>query len=155
MTTIAIIGAGPGLGLATARRCGREGFSVALISRSQDKLDRLVNDLCKPTQSRERTGTVSSRGPESDVRARAHRALKPRCIVVVVGGASAQRAALVHVTRTASIHRYPRGRAARRGLRPTVMVRSAIPRIGKSSELLIEEPTGSKSRSTRTLSGMP
>jgi NAD(P)-dependent dehydrogenase (short-subunit alcohol dehydrogenase family) len=30
MTTIAIIGAGPGLGQATARRFGAEGFSVAL-----------------------------------------------------------------------------------------------------------------------------
>ncbi|MFC9665161.1 SDR family NAD(P)-dependent oxidoreductase [Nocardia sp. NPDC127606] len=45
MTTIAIIGAGPGLGLATARRFGREWFSVALISRSQNKLDRLVDEL--------------------------------------------------------------------------------------------------------------
>ncbi|MFI9408550.1 hypothetical protein [Nocardia gamkensis] len=30
MTSIAIIGAGPGLGAATARRFGREAFSVAL-----------------------------------------------------------------------------------------------------------------------------
>lgn len=45
MTVIAIIGAGPGLGLATARRFGREGFSVALLSRNQDKLQGLVADL--------------------------------------------------------------------------------------------------------------
>ena len=33
MTTIAIIGAGAGLGAAVARRFGAEGFAVALISR--------------------------------------------------------------------------------------------------------------------------
>lgn len=44
-TTIAIIGAGQGLGAATASRFGREGFSVALISRSQENVDRLAADL--------------------------------------------------------------------------------------------------------------
>ena len=33
MTTVAIIGAGPGLGAAVARRFGTEGFSVALVRR--------------------------------------------------------------------------------------------------------------------------
>ncbi|MDS2171472.1 SDR family NAD(P)-dependent oxidoreductase [Nesterenkonia sp. CL21] len=45
MTTFAIIGAGPGLGQAAARRFGREGFSVALISRSQDNVDALAKEL--------------------------------------------------------------------------------------------------------------
>lgn len=45
MSTIAIIGAGPGLGQATARRFGREGFSVALISRTQTNVDRLAAEL--------------------------------------------------------------------------------------------------------------
>lgn len=45
MTTIAILGAGPGLGQATARRFGREGFSVALISRTQDHVDALAAEL--------------------------------------------------------------------------------------------------------------
>jgi NADP-dependent 3-hydroxy acid dehydrogenase YdfG len=45
MPTIAIIGAGPGLGAATARRFGREGFSVALIARNPDKLDRIRDEL--------------------------------------------------------------------------------------------------------------
>lgn len=45
MPTIAIIGAGPGLGLAIARRFGSEGFDVALISRNKDKLDGLVAEL--------------------------------------------------------------------------------------------------------------
>lgn len=45
MPTIAIVGAGPGLGLSIARRFGREGFAVALISRTQAKLDALVEAL--------------------------------------------------------------------------------------------------------------
>ena len=45
MPTIAIVGAGPGLGLAIARRFGREGFRVALISRTRSKLDELVATL--------------------------------------------------------------------------------------------------------------
>jgi NADP-dependent 3-hydroxy acid dehydrogenase YdfG len=42
---IAIIGAGPGLGAAVARRFGREGFSIALISRNQSKLDSMAAEL--------------------------------------------------------------------------------------------------------------
>jgi NADP-dependent 3-hydroxy acid dehydrogenase YdfG len=45
MTTIAIVGAGPGLGLAVARRFGREGFSIALVARDSGKLDALVQEL--------------------------------------------------------------------------------------------------------------
>lgn len=45
MTTIAIVGAGAGLGQATAHRFGREGFSVALISRTQANVDKLAADL--------------------------------------------------------------------------------------------------------------
>ena len=45
MTTLAIIGAGSGLGAAVARRFGREGFSVALISRNQHRLDALAEEL--------------------------------------------------------------------------------------------------------------
>lgn len=45
MPTIAIVGAGPGLGLQLARKFGSEGFDVALIARSQEKLDSLVADL--------------------------------------------------------------------------------------------------------------
>jgi short-subunit dehydrogenase len=59
VSTIAIIGAGPGLGAAVARRFGAEGFSVALISRDQAKLDRLAAEL-------EETGLVA-RGYAADV----------------------------------------------------------------------------------------
>jgi NADP-dependent 3-hydroxy acid dehydrogenase YdfG len=45
MTTIAIVGAGKGLGAAVARRFGAEGFSVALISRNQARLDALAATL--------------------------------------------------------------------------------------------------------------
>jgi NADP-dependent 3-hydroxy acid dehydrogenase YdfG len=43
--SIVIVGAGPNLGLAVARRFGREGFSVGLISRTQAKLDDLAATL--------------------------------------------------------------------------------------------------------------
>jgi len=42
---IAIIGAGPGVGLAIARKFGQEGFKCALISRSLDNLGPLVKTL--------------------------------------------------------------------------------------------------------------
>ena len=45
MTTIAIIGAGKGLGAAVARRFGKEGFAVGLISRHQGRLDALAAEL--------------------------------------------------------------------------------------------------------------
>jgi len=45
MPTMAIVGAGPGLGAAVARRFGSEGFAVALISRDQSKLDALATEL--------------------------------------------------------------------------------------------------------------
>ena len=60
MPTIAIIGAGPGLGAAVARRFGAEGFSVALISRDRTKLAALAAGL-------EATGVVA-RGYPADVR---------------------------------------------------------------------------------------
>ena len=45
MTSIAIVGAGPQLGLAVARVFGAQGFDVALISRSRENLDTLVGKL--------------------------------------------------------------------------------------------------------------
>lgn len=45
MTTIAIIGAGPGLGHATAARFGRDGFKIALIARNAAKLRGLADRL--------------------------------------------------------------------------------------------------------------
>jgi NADP-dependent 3-hydroxy acid dehydrogenase YdfG len=45
MSTIAIIGAGRNLGEALARRFGREGYSLALIARNQERVDQLAADL--------------------------------------------------------------------------------------------------------------
>ncbi|WP_217241560.1 SDR family oxidoreductase [Streptomyces sp. AC555_RSS877] len=47
MTTFALVGAGPGLGLATARRFGAVGHTVALISRDAQKLDGLTAELAR------------------------------------------------------------------------------------------------------------
>ena len=60
MTTIAIIGAGAGLGAAAARRFGAEGFTVGLISRNQDRLDALADELGKVG--------ITARGFTADVR---------------------------------------------------------------------------------------
>jgi NADP-dependent 3-hydroxy acid dehydrogenase YdfG len=45
MPTIAIVGAGPGLGLSIAKVFGRNGFAVALVARTQAKLDALAAEL--------------------------------------------------------------------------------------------------------------
>lgn len=45
MRTIAIFGAGPALGLAVARRFGREGFRVALVARDESRLEGMVAEL--------------------------------------------------------------------------------------------------------------
>lgn len=60
MTTFALIGAGPGLGAAVARRFGREGFDLALISRTQDHVDALAASLNKDG--------IHARGFAADVR---------------------------------------------------------------------------------------
>lgn len=60
MTTIAIIGAGQGLGAAIARKFGSEGLSVALISRNQERLDSLAADLTSEG--------ITARGYAADVR---------------------------------------------------------------------------------------
>ncbi|PPF37022.1 SDR family oxidoreductase [Pseudoclavibacter sp. AY1H1] len=45
MPLLTIIGAGPGLGLEIARAFGRRGFDVALVARTQARLDSLVETL--------------------------------------------------------------------------------------------------------------
>jgi short-subunit dehydrogenase len=45
MPVLAIVGAGPGLGLSIARLFGTHGFDVALIARDKTRLDGLVADL--------------------------------------------------------------------------------------------------------------
>lgn len=43
--TLAIVGAGPGMGLAIARTFGRRGFDVALVARTKEQLDALADQL--------------------------------------------------------------------------------------------------------------
>lgn len=62
MTTIAIVGAGPGLGAAVARKFGGEGLAVALVSRTQERLDKLAADL--------QAEGLTARGYAADVRDR-------------------------------------------------------------------------------------
>jgi NAD(P)-dependent dehydrogenase (short-subunit alcohol dehydrogenase family) len=45
MPTLAIVGAGPGMGLAIARTFGERGFDIALIARTKEKLDAMVDQL--------------------------------------------------------------------------------------------------------------
>ncbi|GAA3826277.1 MULTISPECIES: SDR family NAD(P)-dependent oxidoreductase [Amycolatopsis] len=45
MRTLAIFGAGPGMGLAAARRFGKEGYQVSLVARSADRLSSFVDEL--------------------------------------------------------------------------------------------------------------
>lgn len=60
MTTIAIVGAGPGLGAAVARRFGAKGFAVGLISRKQERADGLAAQLV--------SDGVQAKGFAADVR---------------------------------------------------------------------------------------
>lgn len=47
MKLIIIIGAGPGISQGVARKFGKEGYKIALVARSENKLKELVNDLKK------------------------------------------------------------------------------------------------------------
>lgn len=60
MSTIAIVGAGRGVGAAVARQFGRQGFRVALFSRNQAKLDGMAAEL--------KEQNITARGFAVDVR---------------------------------------------------------------------------------------
>ncbi|MFE0512093.1 SDR family NAD(P)-dependent oxidoreductase [Streptomyces sp. NPDC058964] len=75
MTTIAIVGAGPGLGAAVARRFGREGFDVALVARDRGRLDALAGELGAEG--------VTARGFAADVR-------DPQALAAALGAAGAE-----------------------------------------------------------------
>ncbi|MGW7423131.1 SDR family NAD(P)-dependent oxidoreductase [Streptomyces sp. NPDC054813] len=60
MSSIAIVGAGPGLGAAVARRFGQEGYGVALLARDGERLDGIAGELSQHG--------VEARGYSADVR---------------------------------------------------------------------------------------
>ncbi|MET8771198.1 SDR family NAD(P)-dependent oxidoreductase [Streptomyces sp. NPDC004658] len=60
MSSVAIVGAGPGLGTAVARRFGREGFAVGLVARDRGRLDAIADALAAEG--------VTARGFAADVR---------------------------------------------------------------------------------------
>jgi short-subunit dehydrogenase len=45
--SIAVFGAGPGLGQAVARRYAREGYTIVLVARRSEPLDLLARDLIR------------------------------------------------------------------------------------------------------------
>ncbi|HNG90182.1 MAG TPA: SDR family NAD(P)-dependent oxidoreductase [Saprospiraceae bacterium] len=57
--TYLIIGAGPGIGMAVARRFGRGGFSVLLLARAESKLQQMVAEL--------REGGIAAQGYAADI----------------------------------------------------------------------------------------
>lgn len=61
--SIVIVGAGPNLGLAVARRFGREGLSVGLVARDWSRLDALVREL-EADGVRAAAATADARRPE-------------------------------------------------------------------------------------------
>jgi NAD(P)-dependent dehydrogenase (short-subunit alcohol dehydrogenase family) len=79
--TIAIFGAGPALGLAVARRFGREGFRAALVARDPHRLDDMVNqaaaqgvqaagfpaDLTDPAAAQDTAAAIEARFGPIDV----------------------------------------------------------------------------------------
>ncbi|MFC9288050.1 SDR family NAD(P)-dependent oxidoreductase [Streptomyces sp. NPDC057052] len=73
MTTFALVGAGPGLGLAAARRFGAAGHRVALISRSAQHQDTLVAELAQEN--------IHARGFSAEV-------LGPASLTVALGKAA-------------------------------------------------------------------
>ncbi|MFJ8781579.1 SDR family NAD(P)-dependent oxidoreductase [Streptomyces sp. NPDC102476] len=63
MTTFALVGAGPGLGLATARRFGTAGHAVALVARDAERLQEMTAGLARDgIQARGYTADVLDSG---------------------------------------------------------------------------------------------
>lgn len=62
-----VVGAGPGLGLAIARRFAKGGFDVALISRDQTKLDAMCDTLA--SEGHRACGFAADAGNEDEIQA--------------------------------------------------------------------------------------
>jgi short-subunit dehydrogenase len=59
-----VIGAGPGVGAAVARRFAREGHPIGLVARDRDRLDRLVGELAEEEVGAS-FGVADARGPDA------------------------------------------------------------------------------------------
>ncbi|MDT7744534.1 MAG: hypothetical protein QOE59_3612 [Actinomycetota bacterium] len=82
---VVVLGAGPGLGLAVARRFGREGFAVTLVARHEPDLAALAREL---RAARVRVDTVAADVAEPHGFRAALEALAPRAPGVVVYNAA-------------------------------------------------------------------
>lgn len=65
MPTIAIVGAGPGLGLSIAKVFGGHGFEVALVSRNKDKLGDLRRTCPQSAPTRPASPPTPATSPSS------------------------------------------------------------------------------------------
>lgn len=103
-----IIGAGPGLGAAIARRFGREGFSVTVAGRDQERLDRLAAQLRQATGSDVDTAVLDASdaaGFKSSLEALAER-ISPAVVVynaALLTGDDALTSSLDHLTQAYTI----------------------------------------------------
>ena len=75
---VVVLGAGPGLGLAVARRFGREGFAVTLVARHDAGLAALARELCDADVEVDTAATDSRTPTGSAPRSRRWRAAAPR-----------------------------------------------------------------------------
>ena len=76
MRTIAVVGAGPGLGFSVAKKFGQNGFQIALVARNRTKLDVLVEKL---KSSGVKASAFSADVTDSKQLAEAFSAIKSAC----------------------------------------------------------------------------
>jgi short-subunit dehydrogenase len=86
MSSVAIIGAGPGIGASVARRFAREQMAVGLIARSQSTLDRVVATLPAPSQTATATADVTDEVALRDALDRVRLELGPIGVLVYNAG---------------------------------------------------------------------
>ena len=77
--TVLVVGAGPGIGAAVARRFGREGYRVGLVARDCGRLDLLVHEL--------EAGGVHAAAAVADARRPEHLQVAVRELAVRLGPA--------------------------------------------------------------------
>jgi short-subunit dehydrogenase len=63
--TIAIVGAGRGVGASVARRFAAAGYAVGLVARTTERLERLAADITEETGGRTATATADASDPDA------------------------------------------------------------------------------------------